>query len=115
MTVKRLRPNVTPKWRVECPNPDDALIHRLSWTIRSPRGVAVFRSRDRAAALQIGHSMAAIDQLLARVAQLEIDDYADAMRHPRGATLDDVHAALKKLTPDNIRTLRTLNPAGGTL
>lgn len=77
-----------PRWRVECPGPKPPNYGFLSliqaecerpWVVRSPRGVVRFRTSDRAAALQIGRSMAAIDELLARVARLERGVFGD---HP---------------------------------
>lgn len=71
-----------PKWRVECPVGAkayegknfvtlDEAAEAHSFTIRSPRGAAVFHHRNFAAALQIARSMAGIDELLARAARLE--------------------------------------------
>jgi hypothetical protein len=88
MKLNRPQP---PKWRVECPPktwPDDKIItfteasNYNDWIVKSPRGVVVFRSESRTAALQIARSMAYIDELLARVNRLE--------RHTFGA-----HPALK--------------------
>jgi hypothetical protein len=77
-----------PKWRVECPPktwPDDKIItleeaaNYSSWIVKSPRGVVVFRSESRTAALQIARSMAYIDELLARVNRLESHTFGN---HP---------------------------------
>lgn len=69
-----------PKWRVECPRgakayagqPTISLVEAAAahgWTVRSPRGIAVFHARDRAAAIDIAARMAGIDALLAFVAE----------------------------------------------
>lgn len=69
-----------PRWRVECPRKLDLtgqtialteLYEHHRWTVRSPRGVVVFRTPGRDAAIQIAQSMASIDQLLERVDRLE--------------------------------------------
>lgn len=75
-----------PRWRVECPTRQPEIVDGLmlpdpawSWSVRSPRGTVVFQTRDRRAALHIGRSMAAIDEMLARVNRLEKATYGD---HP---------------------------------
>lgn len=70
-----------PRWRVECPTKADftgrdvvglnEVEEAHSWTVVSPLGVKVWRSRDRAAAIQVATSLAAVDELLARIRRLE--------------------------------------------
>lgn len=87
-TCRRFLTPRPPSWRVECPGPKPinhgflTLVGdrpKREWTVRSPAGVAVFRVNDRAAALQIGRSMAAIDEMLARITRLERNAFGN---HP---------------------------------
>lgn len=61
-----------PRWRVRR-DPIDAETIPIAgpWAVTSPRGVEAYRAWSQRTALELALSMAAIDDLLARVARLE--------------------------------------------
>lgn len=61
-----------PRWRVRR-DPTDLPVLAIAgpWRVESPRGVEVHRVPSQRQALELACSMAAIDDLLARVALLE--------------------------------------------
>jgi hypothetical protein len=69
-----------PLWRVRR-EPVDAVTMPITgpWRVISPRGVEVLRTHRHRPALELAHSLAAIEEMLARVNRLERASWGD---HP---------------------------------